>query len=242
MATSLELGTHSAYVAELWRYPVKSMLGESVEAVEIETRGLVGDRLFALRDSAGKFGSGKTTRRFRRIPGLFSYRAATTTTVPVVTTPDGDELPVGSAELDQLLSSKYGEPLTIVREADISHFDAGPVHLLTTASLRWLGDRLGRAAADPRRFRANIIVAAHGSTLVEEAWIGSHLRIGSVVLRATERVSRCAMPTFAQEELPADPSILRTLVQSNQQCLGLYAALVEPGIVQRGDAVIVERP
>lgn len=235
------MSAHFGHVTELWRYPVKSMLGESLETVEVETRGIMGDRLFAVRDNAGKLGSGKTTRRFRRLPGLFDYRAASTTTVPMVTTPDGDELAAGTAELDQFLTSRYRKPLTIVREAAISHFDAGPVHLLTTASLRWLGDRLGQAAPDARRFRPNIVVATPGSALVEESWIGCNLRIGSVMLRAAERVPRCAMPTFAQEELLREPSILRTLVQSNEQCLGIYAVVVEPGRVRRGDAVIVAR-
>ena len=54
-------------VRELWRYPVKSMRGERCEHLEIDHRGAIGDRLYAVRDEAGKFGSGKTTRRFRRI-------------------------------------------------------------------------------------------------------------------------------------------------------------------------------
>jgi uncharacterized protein len=53
-------------IAELWRYPVKSMRGEQVEALTIDSRGVKGDRLFAVTDVDGKFGSGKNTRRFRK--------------------------------------------------------------------------------------------------------------------------------------------------------------------------------
>jgi hypothetical protein len=56
-------------VLELWRYPVKSLLGEPLEEVEVDERGFVGDRLFAVVDSNGKIGSGKTTRRFPCLPG-----------------------------------------------------------------------------------------------------------------------------------------------------------------------------
>jgi uncharacterized protein len=62
-------------VSEIRRYPVKSMLGEVLAAVDVEERGLSGDRLWAVRDPDGKFGSGKNTRRFRRTPGLFGLRA-----------------------------------------------------------------------------------------------------------------------------------------------------------------------
>ena len=58
-------------LARLWRYPVKSMLGESRDSLELNSRGVAGDRLHAVRDSEGKLGSGKDTRRFRHIEGLF---------------------------------------------------------------------------------------------------------------------------------------------------------------------------
>ena len=56
-------------VQSLWRYPVKSLRGETCEAVILEERGVVGDRISAIRDS--KFGSGNSKRRFRRIARLF---------------------------------------------------------------------------------------------------------------------------------------------------------------------------
>ncbi|WP_203779916.1 MOSC N-terminal beta barrel domain-containing protein, partial [Actinoplanes philippinensis] len=62
-------------LVEIRRYPVKSLLGEVVEVAAVDARGLVGDRLWAIRDADGKFGSGKNTRRFRRMPGLFDLRA-----------------------------------------------------------------------------------------------------------------------------------------------------------------------
>ncbi|MDI6102372.1 MOSC N-terminal beta barrel domain-containing protein [Actinoplanes sp. NEAU-A12] len=62
-------------LTEIRRFPVKSMLGELVSAAEVTERGLAGDRAWAVRDPDGKFGSGKNTRRFRRMPGLFGFRA-----------------------------------------------------------------------------------------------------------------------------------------------------------------------
>ena len=68
--------TTEARVIRLWRYPVKSMLGEECGYLDVDERGAKGDRLFAVRDADGKFGSGKTTRRFRKIDGLLGFRAA----------------------------------------------------------------------------------------------------------------------------------------------------------------------
>ena len=67
----------SITVAAIRRYPVKSMGGESLEHVELDARGLVGDRRYAVVDGDGKLSSGKDSRRFRRRDQVFSYAAGT---------------------------------------------------------------------------------------------------------------------------------------------------------------------
>src|SRR5215472_2235043 len=126
-------------VCDLWRYPVKSMRGERGEQLELDRRGVIGDRLYAVRDVAGKFGSGKTTRRFRRIDGLLQFRAVYDGAVPLLTFPDGTAMRGDDPAIHVALSAQLAMPVTLSREAEISHFDAGPLHLLTTASLRTLG-------------------------------------------------------------------------------------------------------
>jgi hypothetical protein len=207
-------------VVGLWRYPVKSFLGERLDEAALDARGVVGDRAYAVRDADGKFGSGKTTRRFRLLKGLFDYRAETRD--------DGVHVGgyrVGDAALDALLSERYGEPLAVLPEDAVPHFDAGSVHLLTTASLDWVGE-------DVRRFRPNILLEADER---EEAWVGRTLRIGECELRVTDLVERCAMVDFAQSELPFDASVLRFLAQHNDAMLGVYADVVTPGVVRVGD-------
>ena len=76
-------------IDKLWRYPVKSLLGESRTELSIDRRGVVGDRWFAIRDSNGKFGSGKNTRRFRKIDRLFELQAQYKDDVLSITFPDG---------------------------------------------------------------------------------------------------------------------------------------------------------
>ena len=226
-------------VAELWRYPVKSLRGERLEAVSLDGRGIVGDRAFAICDTTGKLGSGKTTRRFRLIRGLFEFRAETDADGVVVHGPDGMCVRVGDQELDALLTSRYGEPLAVRQEGAVPHFDAGAVHLLTTSSLRWVEARYGHTGGDARRYRPNIILDTSGAGLMEQRWLGATLSIGSCAVRVIATVERCVMTNNAQDDLPQDDGVLRFLSRENQAMLGVYADVVVPGEIRVGDLVTV---
>lgn len=239
-------------VASLWRYPVKSMRGEHCDRLWLDQRGVIGDRLYAVRDEAGKFGSGKTTRRFRRIDGLLRFRAVydrdSNDDPPLLTFPDGTTQRGDDPAIDAALSSWLGLPVTLSREAAISHFDAGPLHLLTTASLctlRTLGasfltgteDR-AEAVLDGRRFRPNILIESEADGFPEEAWQGQELAVGADVrLRVVERTERCVMVNLAQDDLPADARILRAVARVNAACLGVYAEVLRPGVIGTGDTI-----
>lgn len=224
-------------VVELWRYPVKSLLGEQLQEVQVEERGVVGDRLYAVTDRNGKLGSGKTSRRFRRLDGLFDLRARDGGERPIVTLPDGRELSVGDAELDAFLSERYRDELRVLREDGVPHHDAAPLHLLTTSSLRWLENSLPASRIDVRRFRPNVLLEAAGAVLVEDAWVGRRFALGSAVIRVVERTERCVMTTSAQSELPKDPNVLRAVTELNDVCLGIYATVEQPGLIRIGDAL-----
>src|SRR4051812_11074661 len=61
-------------VVSLWRYPVKSMMGEELNAADVSERGVLGDRAYALMDpSDGKVASAKNPRKW---PSLFEFRAS----------------------------------------------------------------------------------------------------------------------------------------------------------------------
>src|SRR6266581_3988697 len=97
-------------VVSLWRYPVKSMMGEELNASEVTERGLLGDRTYALVDRAdGKVASAKNPRKW---PGLFDFRAgfvdAPRPGAPLppvrITLPDGAVVTSGQSDLDRILS------------------------------------------------------------------------------------------------------------------------------------------
>jgi len=225
-------------IAGLWRYPVKSMLGERRESLLLERRGGVGDRLYAVRDEAGKFGSGKTTRRFLLMDGLYRFHARYDGDTPVITFPDGAMLRGDDSAIDARLSDVLGISVQLSREANISHFDDGPIHLVTTASLRALGALLAQDETDARRFRPNIVIETDGEGFQEDSWEGRDLLLGDVVrLRVAKQTERCVMVNFAWDELREEPRALRALAQEHDACMGVYADVLAPGTLCQGDKV-----
>ena len=204
-------------------------------------RGVKGDRLFALRDVNGKFGSGKNTRRFRNIDGLLNLRARYLGDWPEITFPDGRTVRGDDSQVHGMLSDAVGLSVTLAREADVSHFDAGAVHIVTTASLAWLQSRLPDSRIRERRFRPNIVGATSEREQTEQSWIGRTLRIGTrVALMVKSSTERCRMTTFDQLDLPADPDVLRCIAQEAALQFGVYAEVVTPGRIARGDSVVLE--
>ena len=228
----------SGIVSALWRYPVKSMLGEECAEVELETRGVRGDRHFAVCSEDGKLGTAKpSSRRFRPIAGLFTLRARYTGEWPEITFPDGRRLRGDDPKIDHALSAALQLPVKLVREGRDLHFDDSPVHLVTSASLDWLRARLPESRVDARRFRPNITIATDQS---EISWVGKTLQIGNAVrLRVTAPTGRCGMTISAQADLPFDPGILRCIAQEAAEDFGVYAEVVQPGRISRGDAVTI---
>lgn len=233
----------------LVRYPVKSLAGERVDRANVTTRGLEHDRAWAVYTAAGGIGSGKTTRRFRRVDGLLQWSARISGDVPDVTAPDGRTWRADSAGLARALSDDLGQDLSVRPETDVRHHDDAPVHVLTTASVRALGRRLG-TSLDHRRFRANLLVDVDSGgagpeddgpehAWPEDDWLGRTLAVGDVVLRLTAPMPRCVMVNAAQPGLTEDRRVLRALADRGLH-LGLMAEVVVPGVVRTGDRVLVD--
>ena len=122
-----------------------------------------------------------------------------------------------------------------------TYFDAYSVNLLTTASLKRMATFNPAAMWDVRRFRPNFLIeTADGvEDLLESTGAGKTLRLGTVELKAEIPCARCGMTTHAQDGLPKDPSVLRSIVKDADQNLGLYASVSRPGEVKIGDRVEV---
>lgn len=121
-----------------------------------------------------------------------------------------------------------------------TYFDAFPLHLLTTASLRELARLDPGAAFDRRRFRPNFLIELEpglGTGFVEFDWCGKEVRVGNAKIWGEMPVVRCSMTMQPQDELPKDPSVLRTIVRHANQNVGVYARTLIAGEVHIGDTV-----
>lgn len=117
--TQIDLGS----VVSLWRYPVKSMMGEELNAAEVTDRGLLGDRVYALRDpSNGKVVSAKNPRKWAK---LFDFRAAFAESpragekIPPVriTLPNGGIVTSEQTEFNKVLTNALGREVTFATAA-----------------------------------------------------------------------------------------------------------------------------
>lgn len=129
-----------------------------------------------------------------------------------------------------------GDKLRALRHGNF--FDAYPIHLLTTTTLRTLERIAPESSWDVRRFRMNVLMEANErSGYPELAWIGRRVRVGTAVIAIAMGCPRCVMVTQAVDDVPQDHRVMRTLVRETKHTAGIYAAVVEPGEAREGDAV-----
>jgi uncharacterized protein YcbX len=237
------LGNNNEFVGtikDICRFPVKSILGESLSSISIDKRGLFGDRLWAIKNMNGKFGSGKTTRRFQQMDGLFKYKARYEGTALILTMPDGTEYRSDDVAVNETLTNLLGFPVTLTREESISHFDEGPISIITTSSLRIFSQELGEPV-DPRRFRANFLIDTELTGSLEKDWVDKLIKVGpQVILKVVAPLERCVMVNNSQEELKQDNRVLRNLVNNHDASFGVWAKVEVSGKVNDGDKVFLE--
>jgi uncharacterized protein YcbX len=227
-------------VAALWRFPVKSMAGEPMDAVDLGWTGIRGDRQYAFLRHA-------SLSRFpwftgRDANGMLLYRAsyrdpADPKLSPIdVTTPEGDVLPLDADDLRARLAEEGGMPVDLVRSGR-SFFDAMPVSIVTTATHDEL-DVAGGDAIDPRRFRINIVIE---SDRREGEWAERMLAVGDIAtgprLIVHYPIDRCVMVTIDPDTGIRTPAVLKTVVRDFNNRIGIYASAARTGTIRVGDAV-----
>jgi uncharacterized protein YcbX len=230
-------------VVELWRYPVKSLQGEQVDAIEVTTSGLAGDRSFAIFDADTGFGL-----TARRVPELLFASARTNPDGTVtITLPDGTV-----AADDDALSDWLGRRVTLrSRDSDLDRRYENPVDFEDEANSAWLPFDGARGAFhdsaraqvslvstgtlagwDRRRFRANVVLDGDG----ENELVGSDVALGDATLRLIMRIARCVMTTRAQPDgIERDLDVLRTVNRERGGCLAVGALVTVPGTARVGD-------
>jgi len=220
-----------AVVAEIWRYPVKSMGGEKLETCRVVENGLVGDRRWALVDGTpNRAGKLLTIRQHEK---MLTYRASLQGEVAVVLAPDGGVHAVG-AGLVSVLAEESKRPLQL-RDLAGANFDDSPVLVVNLASIRAFAEQAGMHV-DHRRFRANLYL--EGMNAFEEvSWVGRQIRAGDAELQVVARDERCVVITRDPDTTAATPELLRLLAERHDTRMGVYCQVAKAGQVAVGDHV-----
>ena len=237
--------TEVGIVKTLYRYPVKSMRGEEIEASQVWWHGLEGDRKYAFVQSDNRSGFPWLTGR--EIPTLLRFQPYFTNSANVkyspvrVKTPSGQDLSLESDALQQEIAQ-----LTRLRfhlmQLGRGAVDSMAVSLISLASIQAISDRIGERFLDPRRFRANVLVETFdGAPFSEEEWLGGQLVFGerkdSARLHANRQNVRCMMINLDPDTARQNGKILRQVSQERDECAGIYGSVQAPGTIQVGDVI-----
>jgi len=244
-------------VVELWRHPVKSLQGESLETVDVASDGVAFDRAWGVRsETTGRILTG------RRRSELLLASAAVADGLPLITLPDGTTTHGTGPDTDKALSVWLGESVALVEAAnepastgeffsdatdDTSavlewtmpagrFVDAMPLLVLTTSSLRAAAACYPDGDWSTRRFRPNVVLASDRDGWLEDEWLARPLTIGGITIIPRAACVRCTMVTRPQPGLERDLNIYKSLRDHHGSTFGVWCEVSHPGPVGLGDA------
>lgn len=234
-------------VSELWRYPVQSLQGERLAALDFRTEGAVGDRGYCIVDDTGEGGTAARPPWKKLIGWRARYLSEPVAggDLPKVEIlfDDGTAMVSDDARLDDAISERLGRRgrLAVTLAPDVKRpYQASPCHLLTTATLKALGAAYPSGRFVAQRFRPNVVLDCGDAVgYLETGWIDRSLAVGAVGMKVKEHCLRCALTTRPQAELPMDPGILHTAQQRNENRVGVYAEVAAAGTVRADDPALL---
>ena len=249
-------------VLQIWRYPVKSLQGESLNSTEV-TDVIPGDRGWGIIDNqTGLLLSAK------RVPRLLEGQARIIRDHCVLTI-DRNECSSEDEKINEKLSDWLERPVTlsrpntgeirnieiewddgtaeILKDPDVFEFSTAPgwffdssssLNLIGSATLDFLEKRVGTGSGDVRRFRPNLLVKTE-KPFEENDWVGKDLRIGTAEVFVKKRTDRCIVITREIGEFSASRSTLRFLSEHHDREAGISMNPTQPGVICTGDVVEV---
>jgi hypothetical protein len=206
-------------IAEIWRFPVKSMAGEKLERTEIFEDGILGDRLIQVFDRHGDLITSRTH------PGLLAHRATLG--------PDGearvDGRPWQADEVAQDIQAIVGPGARLRLNRVPERFDVRALLVATDGALEAFGH-------DPRRLRPNLVIGDVPG-LAEREWEGRRLRAGATVIGLKKLRQRCVMTTFDPDTQEQDVEVFYDILRRFAGRFALNAIVEQAGPLAVGDPV-----
>ena len=210
-------------VAELWRYPVKSLAGESLTIATLTPEGIQGDRIVHVCGPEGV----RTSRRHHRLLGLRG-------TLGSDGRPRINGHPWDSPEALALIKNAAGDDAWLEADEGLERFDILPLLVATDGAVAVFGREV-------RRLRPNILIGGVEG-MAETLWLGAQLHIADTLVRLDALRGRCTMTTVDPDTLERDPEVLREIGRRFGGRLALDADVVCGGTVRMWDDVVLDRP
>jgi uncharacterized protein YcbX len=238
------------FIKALYRYPIKSMAGESITSSEIGWHGLAGDRRLAFRRIGETNGFPWLTASKLRELILFKpvfHGEQTTSTIQAlpshVITPEGTVMELYSEELRADISQRLKSDVELLH---LKHgiFDESPVSIISTATIDAI-EQHSAHTMDVRRFRPNILIETTDNTpFAEDAWVGKTIMLGEtgVMLNVIMKDERCMMVNLDPDTAQAQATIMKSIVQLNNNDAGVYCSVLKTGRVEVGQKLYLMKP
>jgi uncharacterized protein YcbX len=210
-------------VTEIWRYPVKTMAGETLQRAGTGPLGIEGDRIVHVEDARGRVITSRSHPRFLGHKGSLGPNG----TVMV----DGRawDSPEVAAEVVDIA----GPGARLVRYDGADRFDVLPLLIATDGGIEAFGH-------DRRRLRPNLVIGGVEG-LTEGGWPGACLRIGRLLIGVQDLRSRCIMMSYDPDTLVQDKEITRGIYRRFDGKLALNCFVIEGGEIAVGDEVQLVR-
>lgn len=206
------------YLAEIWRYPVKSLRGESLSEAKLTDDGVAGDRLVHVVGTWGPV-TGRTRHELL--------------TIPASTGEDGVPLVMGhpwnSPEARRALQARAGRDARLVAYQGPERFDVLNLLVATDGAVEAFGHGF-------RRLRPNLVIGGVPAE-AEVNWPGRALRVGEAVVGVHSMRQRCIVTTIDPDSGAQDVEVLKQIRRDFGGELALNCWVIEAGTVHRGDSV-----
>jgi uncharacterized protein YcbX len=235
-------------VEAIFRYPVKSMRGERLDAANLGWHGLEGDRRLAFRRMEDRSGFPWLTAS--KLPELVLFApqrreedAPKDENLPThVRTPDGEEMPIFGEALATEVGRRYGTPVQMML---LKHgiFDDACISVIASDTVREIARLAGRTP-DVRRFRPNIVVRLlRAIPFQEDEWLGGVLSFGdgdgAPAITVTMNDVRCSMVNLDPDSAVSAPEVLKAVVRANQNNAGIYGTVTRTGRLAVGQTILL---
>jgi uncharacterized protein YcbX len=237
----LEIGCIEA----IFRYPVKSMAGERLDAANLGWHGIEGDRRLAFRrvDDRSDF----PWLTAGKLPDLLLYSPQPHEEggeVPIhIRTPDGQVKPVFSDDLAADVGRRYGAPVQMMHLRN-GIFDDASLSVIAVDTVHEIA-RLAGHSPDVRRFRPNVVVRLlQQGAFQEDSWVGGVLSFGeghnAPAIAVTMRDVRCSMVNLDPDTATPAPEMLKANVRANQNNAGVYGTVIRTGHLAVNQTVLFQ--